>query len=57
MAVEVEVHLPGIRVGELASLEIDENQTTQHAVIEHEVDAIPFGSDANSFCPPNHCGK
>ena len=47
--VEVEVHLAGVGVGELAELQVDDDQAAELAVEEEEVDAIPFVADAKSL--------
>ena len=44
--VEVEVHLPGVGVRELAELEVDDDEAAQPAVEEEQVDAIPLVADA-----------
>ena len=46
--VEIEVHLPGISVGELADLEVNYHQAAEPAVEEEEVDAIPLVADAQA---------
>ena len=43
--VEIEVHLAGVGVGELADLQIDDDEAAQFAVKEKEIDAIPFPAD------------
>ena len=40
-----ELHLAGVGVGELANLQIDDNETPQLAVKEKEIDAKPFCAD------------
>src|SRR6266436_4985879 len=44
--VEIEVHLAGIGMGELADLQIDDDEAAQFAVKEKEIDAIPFPANA-----------
>jgi hypothetical protein len=44
--VEVEVHLPSVRVAEFANLEIDDDQAAQLTVEENEIDAKPSVVDA-----------
>jgi hypothetical protein len=39
--IEIEVHLPGIGVAELAYLEVDDDQTPQATVKEEEIDTEP----------------
>src|SRR5437899_778669 len=46
--VEVEVHLAGIGVGELADLEVDDDQAPEPAVEEEEVDPVPLVTDAQA---------
>ena len=49
--VEVHVHLAGVGVRELAALEIDDDETTELAVKEQQIDAIPFVADAQPPLP------
>src|SRR5262249_49680754 len=43
--VEVEVHLPGIGMRELADLEVDHHETAQPSMEEQQVDSIPLLTD------------
>jgi hypothetical protein len=40
------VHLPGVGVGELAELQVDDDQAAEFAVEEQEVDPVPLVADA-----------
>jgi len=42
------MHLAGIGVGELADLEVDDDQATEPAVEAEEVDSIPLVTDAQA---------
>ena len=43
--VQVEMHLTGIGVRELPNLQIDDDEASQFAVKEKEIDAIPFATN------------
>ena len=49
------MHLAGIRMGELPNLEINEDQATKLPVIKHEIHAIPFAADSQSFLARYKC--
>ena len=49
--VEIEVHLAGVGVGELAALEIDDDKATEFAMKEEQIDAIPFVADTEAALP------
>jgi len=53
--VQIEVHLSGISVRELADFEIDNDQATQSPMEEQQVDTIPFRADAEPSLAPNKC--
>jgi hypothetical protein len=40
------VHLPGIRVRELAEFEIDDNETSKSPVEKQQINPVPLASDA-----------
>ncbi len=44
--VQIKVHLPGVGVGELAELQVDDDQAAEFAVEEQEVDPVPLVADA-----------
>ena len=44
--VQIQIHLPGICVRELADFQINDNQTTEPAMKEEQVNPIPFSADA-----------
>jgi hypothetical protein len=45
------VHLAGVGIGELAELQIDDDQAAELAVEEEQVDSIPLVADAQPFLP------
>ena len=49
--VEVEVHLAGVGVRELAELEVDDDQAAQAPVEEEQVDPVPLVADAQAPLP------
>ena len=51
--VQIQVHLTGVSVGELAKLQIDDHQTTQAPVEEQQINAIPLVTDAQPPLPSN----
>ena len=55
--VQVQVHLAGVRVGELTTLELDYYQATQHAVEQEKVDPVPLVVDADSLLPGHERGS
>jgi hypothetical protein len=53
--VQVEIHLSGIGVRELADLQIDNNETAQTPIEEQQVDAVPFRAYAEPPLARNEC--
>lgn len=51
--VQVQVHLAGVGVGELAELQVDDDETAQLAVEEDEVDPVPLVAHAEPPLPPD----
>ena len=49
--VEIHVHLAGVGVGEPATLEIDDDEASELAMKEQQIDAIPFVADAEAALP------
>ena len=49
--VQVEVHLPGVGVGEAAYLQVDDHQTSQAPVKEQQVHPVPLTADAQPPLP------
>jgi len=49
--VQVEVHLSGVGMGELADLQVDDHQTSQATMEKDEVHPIPFVADAQTLLP------
>jgi hypothetical protein len=49
--VEIEVHLPGIGIAELAHLEVNDDQASQAAVKQEEIDAKPGVVDTEPLLP------
>ena len=46
--VQIQIHLTGVGVRELAELQIYYNETLKPAMEEDQIDSIPFVSDAQS---------
>ena len=42
------MHLPGIGVGELAKLQVDDDEAAQTPVEEQQIDPIPLAADAQA---------
>ena len=51
--VQVKVHLPRVGVGELADLQVDDDQAAQAAVEEEQVDPIPLVADPQTLLTPD----
>ena len=48
---QVDVHLAGVGVGELAGLDVNDDQATESAVVEEQVDPVPVVADAEPLLP------
>jgi hypothetical protein len=44
--IQIEVHLPGIRVGELSEFEINDDEASKSSMEEEQVNPVPLVSDA-----------
>ena len=51
--VQIQVHLTGVGVGELAELQVDDHQTTQAPVEKQQINAVPLVTDAEPPLPAN----
>ena len=49
--VQVEVHLPGVGVGERSDLQVDDHEASQAAVKEQQVHPVPLAADAQPPLP------
>ena len=49
--VQIEIHLPGIGVGEFADFQIDDDEAPESPVEEQQVDAIPLVADPQPLLP------
>jgi len=51
--VQIEMHLPSVRVAEATDLEIDDDQTSQTSMKEHQIDPKPRVVDSQAALPTN----
>jgi hypothetical protein len=51
--IQVRVHLPSIRVRELAEVEIDNDEASESSVENQEINPIPLIPDAESVLAPD----
>ena len=47
--IQIKVHLAGIGVREFSGFEIDEHEALQPPMKEHQIDTIPFVTDAEAL--------
>lgn len=53
--IEIEVHLSGVGVRELAELQVDYDQATKTSMKEEQIDAVPFITDAQPTLAADEC--
>ena len=49
--VQIEMHLPGLRIAEATDLEIDDDQASQASIEKHQIDPEPGVVDSQSALP------
>jgi hypothetical protein len=47
--VDIQIHLPGVRVSKLADLQVNDDKTTQATMIEEQIYSIPLIPDRDSL--------
>src|SRR5581483_9940669 len=53
--VQVQVHLAGVRMGELSDFQVDDDEAPQAPVEEEQVDAVPFIANAQTLLASDKC--